>query len=375
MGLLTNLFKNLSFPKISVNEILKTSNMASAYANNNHYKIDKLLRKGKYYYKSIKFKENHDYSLLHQSVCDSNIQVVDLILKQKYGKDKDIVEDIENEIGFAPIHLACIKDDIEMIKDLIQKGNSGIQIKTKTDNLNLMHIAAQFGSLKTLEYLHKYHFSSSIDSVNEEKWSPLHFACFMNKFDICSYLIENDANLYLRNKQFLTPIETCILNDNFELFFALYNFHYDFKKLNSYDNPESAKLIHVASSCKKGTRILDFLLQDPNNLHEICNNTLKSTPLHFACMQDNINAVRSILRRCPNVNMTDYLGNTPLHYAAERGNIQILRMLVEADADALKKNDEGLSSIQIAIHQDNKDVKLFFIGLEKYKFINFKDYL
>ena len=374
MGYLTNIFKNISLPKVSLNEIIKTSNMASAYANDNHARINKLLKRGKYYYKSVKFKENQNYSLLHQSVCDSNLQVVDLILKQSYGKDKDIVEDIDNEIGFAPVHLACVRDDVEMIKDLIEKGNSGIQIKTTNDNLNLMHIAAQFGSLKTLEYLHKNHFSSSIDSLNEEKWSPLHFACFMNKLDISSYLIEHNANLYLRNKQFLTPIEVSILTDNFELFYALFNFHYEIKKLNQYDHPESAKLIHVAASCKKGSRILDFLLEDPNNLHEICNNSLKSTPLHFACMQDNLIAVRSILRKCPNVNMSDYMGNTPLHYAVERGNLQILRLLHEAEADALKKNDEGLSPIQIAVHQDNKEVKLFFLGKGKYKMLNLKEY-
>ena len=373
MGFLTNLFKNINLPKISLNEIVKTSNMASAYANNNNKKIEKLLRRGKYYYKSIKFKENHNYSLLHQSVCDSNLTVVDLILKQHYGKDRDIVEDIENDIGFAPIHLACVKDDVEMVKDLIEKGNSGVQVKTSTDNLNMMHIAAQFGSLKTLEYMHKYHYSSNIDTMNEEKWSPLHFACFMNKFDICSYLIENDANLYLRNKQFLTPIETAILNDNFELFYALFTYHYDIKKLNSFDHPESAKFVHIAASCKKGTRILDFLLDDPNNLHEICNTRIMSTPLHFACMQDNLRGVRSILKRCPNVNMTDYLGNTALHYAAERANLQILRLLYEADSDIMKKNNEGLSPLQIAIHQDNQDVKLFFLGLDKFKVNNFKD--
>lgn len=372
MGYLTNLFQKFKIPNFSLNEVLKTSNMAGAYAANNYKKIEKLLKRGKYYYKSVKFRENHNYSLLHQSVSDSNIQVVDLILKQKYGKDKDIVEDIENDLGFAPIHIACARDDVELVKDLIEKGNSAVQVKTPNDNLNLMHIAAQFGSLKTVEYVNKYHFSN-VDILNEEKWTPLHFACFMNKLDVCSYLIDHGANLYLRNRQYLTPIEVSCLNDNFDLFYALFTHHYDLKLLNSYDNSESAKLIHIAASCKKSTRILDFLLEDPNNLHEICNTTIRSTPLHFACMQDNIIGVRSILRRCPNVNMVDYLGNTPLHYAAEKGNLQILRMLVENGADVIKKNNEGLNPLQIAIHQDNKDVKLFFLGLEQYKIQQFNE--
>jgi ankyrin repeat protein len=94
-------------------------------------------------------------------------------------------------------------------------------------------------------------------------------------------------------------------------------------------------------------------------------------------MQNNINGVRCILRYSPNINMRDYLGNTPLHYATENGNIEILRMLCENGADALKKNNEGLNPIQIAIHQDqdNKDTKLFFFGLEKYRGLQYKDYM
>ena len=73
--------------------------------------------------------------------------------------------------------------------------------------------------------------------------------------------------------------------------------------------------------------------------------------------------------------MTDYLGNTALHYATENGNIEILRTLCDYGADALKKNKEGLNCIQIAIHQNNKEVKLFFLGLERYKYLQSKDFM
>jgi ankyrin repeat protein len=239
MGYLTNLFKNnFNFTKITINQIIKTNNMSNAYQSNNYNKIEKLLKKGKYYYKSIKFKENNDYSLLHQSIVDSNHNVIDIILSQPYTKDKDIIEDIENDLGFAPIHLACIKDDVDLIRDLIAKGKSSIEIKSKTDNLNLLHISAQFGSLKSLEYIYKNFYHKNIDTLTDEKWSPFHFATFMNKFDISSFLLQNGADLYIRNKQYLTPLETAILNDNFELFYALYNFHYNKDTLNSFDHPE-----------------------------------------------------------------------------------------------------------------------------------------
>jgi ankyrin repeat protein len=246
MGYLTNLFKNkFNIPKIPINQIIKTSNVASAYAENNFTKIDKLLKKGKYYYKSIKFKENNEYSFLHQSILDSNRHVVDIILKQSYVKDKDVIEDIDNDLGFAPIHLACAQNDVEIIRDLINIGGSGIDVKTKTDNLSLLHVCAQFGSLKTFEFIYKNYYYKNIDILTEEKWSPFHFATFMNRFDISSLLIDNKADLYLRNKQFLTPLETSILNDNCDLFMILYKFHYDLEKLNSYENPEVKILLLI----------------------------------------------------------------------------------------------------------------------------------
>lgn len=133
--------------------------------------------------------------------------------------------------------------------------------------------------------------------------------------------------------------------------------------------------MHVAASSKKGTRCLDHLLDDTNNLNEICNTHLKATPIHFACIQSNIKSVRSLCRKGANINMTDYLGNTPIMYATENGNLEIIKTLISYDADALKKNQEGLNAIQIAIHQGNRNVKMYYLGLEKYKHLNEQDFI
>jgi ankyrin repeat protein len=89
-------------------------------------------------------------------------------------------------------------------------------------------------------------------------------------------------------------------------------------------------------------------------------------------MQNNLKAVKILCMRGANVNKPDYLGNIPMMYATENGNIPILKVLYENGSDALRNNEEGLNCLSIALNQEQHDneVKLFYLGLEKYRNID-----
>jgi len=450
-----NPFKNI---KNNFLQFFRTSRVVDAYQNTNNTKIDKLITKGKSYYKSVKFPENNNFSLLHQAISDKNIDIIDLILNKKYSSDDDIIHDQDNDLGLAPIHLTCIYNYPDIIEILIKKGNSKIDVLTSTDNLTSLHIAASAGSLKSLAYISDNYYLNNkkkikenktseideslndnendyfnkneekdkkeknsnlnvrtrnafvskhksknisiesekeknsefdnkkidekcpLDIFNAEKWTPLHYACFQNRIDCVSYLLDNGSDLLLQNNQKLSPLAICVLEDNIDLFLALYNFHFKSPQNNlgsdqeyNIEVSEQAKLVHIASISKKGTKCLDYLLGDPNNVNMICSIELNATPLHFACMKDNIKAVKSLLRYNANVNVADYLGNTPLFYATENGNLEILKMLHEYGADGIKKNNNGVNCFQIAMNQDNRDVRLFYLGQNQYRHLSEKD--
>jgi ankyrin repeat protein len=366
MGILTNFYNKLNFKFPNLKEILITNNIANAYLKDNFPKIEKKLKSGKKYYKQIKFIENFNYSLLHQSIVDNKKQLIDIILSQPYSKEADLIDDMDNDLGVAPIHLASLIDNVDTISALINKSNANKYIKTQKDGLSLLHFTAHNGNIKSLDYLYRQYFKGDINILTNENWTPLHYSCFMNRMDCTAYLLDNKADIYIKNKQGLRPIELAILNDNFELFLSLYEYHY-----NEDDNAE-ATLTHIAASSKAGTKCLEYLLENPSNVNVICNSKLKAAPLHFACMKNNYKAVNLLCTRGANVNVTDYLGNIPMMYATENGNIPILRILHEYGSDGLKKNDEGLNAISIALHQEQEtnDVKLFFLGFERYKSID-----
>ena len=214
----------------SFREAITTWNVSNAYSNKNGKKFEKLLKKGKNHYNLIKFRENYGYSLLHQVISDRDREAIDLIISQEYARE--IINDDSNELSVTPLHMASIIDDLETFSLLLDKG-ANVDHVVKNQNLHLLHITAHHGSMKTLDHIYTNFFQNNIDILSSENWTPLHYSCFQNKMDITAYLIERNANLYLRNKQQMTPLDLAILQDNFDLFLALYEDHYDKSMLNN----------------------------------------------------------------------------------------------------------------------------------------------
>jgi len=467
-------------------QFFRTSRIVSAYQDTNNSKIDKLLSKGKSFYKSVKFPENNNFSLMHQAIADRNTQIIELILTKKYADDDDVIYDSDNDLGLAPLHLACIYNYEEILDILLNKGKSRFDVLSSTDDLTALHISASAGSLKCLAYLSENYYLNnpnknileeskeskasskkdkcnkndienmiksdskekilnvelkdessdkitspltrklrssfpskhnsyssissknnhddknfdnkenkylnrnyaynqtekcSLDIFNTEKWTPLHYGCFNNRMDVVSYLLENGCNLILQNNQKLSPLALCVLADHLDLFIALYNHHFKNPENTNFTTEdefgievsEQAQLVHIASISKKGTKCLEYLLGDPNNVNMICSKELNATPLHFACMKSNLQAVKSLLKYNANVNITDYLGNTPLFYATENGDLEILKLLHEYGADGIRKNNNEINCFQIAMNQDNRDVKYFYLGQIQYRHMSEKD--
>jgi ankyrin repeat protein len=56
------------------------------------------------------------------------------------------------------------------------------------------------------------------------------------------------------------------------------------------------------------------------------------------------------------------LSNTPMHFAVAARNLSIVRLLDEYGADATIKNADGICSIDIAMTEELRDIKLHFMA-------------
>ena len=81
--------------------------------------------------------------------------------------------------------------------------------------------------------------------------------------------------------------------------------------------------------------------------------------------------VKLLLKNNASPNTKDNLGNTPMHMAVAQRNVNIVRILDTYNADARVPNMDGVSPIDIAVSEDIRDIKLFFMSQKKYSNINF----
>ena len=72
--------------------------------------------------------------------------------------------------------------------------------------------------------------------------------------------------------------------------------------------------------------------------------------------------VRLLLKNNASPNTADNMGNTPMHMAVAQRNVNIVRLLDTYNADARIQNVDGVSAIDIAITEDIRDIKLYFMS-------------
>jgi ankyrin repeat protein len=54
------------------------------------------------------------------------------------------------------------------------------------------------------------------------------------------------------------------------------------------------------------------------------------TPLHFACIDGNIDIVKVLLENGVDVNLTNASGQTPLHVACSKGHTDVVQLLIDS---------------------------------------------
>ncbi len=79
------------------------------------------------------------------------------------------------------------------------------------------------------------------------------------------------------------------------------------------------------------------------------------TPLHYAATNGHLPVIDLLLENYAYIDAASPNGTTPLMMAAHYGTAAAVRMLLEAGADPLLKNDQGLSAIDFAHRAQRQD--------------------
>ena len=336
--------------------------------------------------------------LIANERCDPNIQSstsrnTPLHIAAKYGQDDIIVQllsykecnsNAQNSEWDTPLHVACCKKSLNIIKSLLQikcdtiipnkKGETAQTIPLNDDGDYLLHIACQWGNADIVRYLiTNERCDPSVQSSTSQN-TPLHIAAkYGRKNTIVQLLSYKRCEPNAQNKEGDTPLH----------FAAKYGQDGTIVQLLSYkrckpnaQNKEGDTPLHFAAKYGQDVTIVQLLSYkecDPNP-----QNREGDAPLHFAVRHNETVAISKLLdHHQSNSNAQNKEGNTPLHIACCLRLLRIIILLLERrcstnipnkkgeTAQDIPLNDDGDSLLHLACQWGNVDIVRYLITDER----------
>lgn len=206
--------------------------------------------------------------------------------------------DERKQDGFSALHIACLNNHFETVKVLIENGNLNINIKNDAEQTPL-HLAIDRLNFDIIKFLCTYKYPTdqkircNINSQNKDGDTPLH--CLLKNFSfsqlikkesaiqlkekylsIACFLIENGADIFLKNNYDQIPFDFCY---DFELVKFLFDFtnglNQRFEKFFISENSIGHRIVKFSNEdydicifCLKKRR--DILLKPCNHIL-VCN--------------------------------------------------------------------------------------------------------
>ena len=199
-----------------------------------------------------------------------------------------------NSNGRAPLHWACVLNDLDMVK-LLSEFKADMTIKDKHGNTPLT-LADKQG---TNSVVHALLSQYPVDTKDLNGYTALHNSCEKGRVDLVRALVKHKANVNARTDSGDTPLTLAARN--------------------KHDN-----VVHVLLSVTQC--LVDAKGQDGY------------TALHFSCVYDHVDIVRTLVKHKANVNARTDSGETPLTLAARSKHDNVVHALSDYNCEIYAKD-------------------------------------
>ena len=348
-------------------------------------------------------------TILHSACAKGNTAMVELLVKN----GADVLR--LNRCGDAPIHIACIHSQLDILKVLCSYKRCDInQLNSKGDTA--LHIVCRMRTGSELQFLEvltstpginptlvNHEGNAPCDAVGNDGNTLLHIACAKGNSEIVVLLVKNGADVLKRNRHGDAPIHIVCKHSRLAILKILLGC----KACDpNQQNFKGDTVFHIV--CQMGTgREVEFLevLTSTPGINPTLLNHKGIAPIHTACMKSRLESLKVLLSsencdpnqqntrgdtalhivcRMRTANMLQFLelltstpginptlandkgispfevhvndGNTLLHNACAEGNATIVEILVKNGADVLKPNRYGDTPIHIACKHARLDI-------------------
>ncbi|WP_252180402.1 ankyrin repeat domain-containing protein [Endozoicomonas sp. 4G] len=274
------------------------------------------------------------YTPLHIAALYGHKEIAALLLSPANREDKTVS-------GNTPLHLAALFNRETMIAFLLDHScrpdattHSGITVldvasamgsrntlerifeslkQSKGDGspihngVTAMHLAAKYGNIEAIRFLNQVAgISLEIETARGE--TPLHSATHSGQVETVKWLKITGVNLAPANKKGVTP-----------LFMAA-----------AINSPELIELLGQEGKPEHLTEIIGltaerFGVASFSSIDE----PLSLTPLHFAALKGNLEAVQALVMKCGAKLDTRSSGLTALDFASQGGHLKVVQWLID----------------------------------------------
>jgi ankyrin repeat protein len=247
----------------------------------------------------------------------------------------------------TPLHATLFEEGhIEVAKLLIERGADVNALDE--EKWTPLHFASRFGHLDVAKWLLAH--GASVNSQKKDGWTPLHSAAYRGHFQIARILLDHKARVNIRDNDGRTPLhrafESPESTGQSEVVRLLLDHNAD---LHVGDNSGNSPLHFAAFHWRGSPEVARILLEC--NAEVNSRNHDGSSPLLLA---SNSDVARLLLA---DVHVDDNKGNTPLQYAARRGHLEVARKLLEFnDAEVNSRNHHGSTPLLIASEYGHTEV-------------------
>jgi len=260
------------------------------------------------------------------------------------------LDDICDE-GKTPLGLATSEGNIAFVRLFLFYGaKPTIYDANKQTPLHLAVDIASHGfdptmvQIATLLLLN----GANVNGVQEvQNWSPLDAAVSYGSNEIIQILIQNGADMNLRNEENMTALLWAVRNGRGEAVGLLLE---KGAHLHAKDNDDKTAL-HLAAEMGHGN-VLELLLAKGLGLHLA--DKIDKTALHWAAEGGHAACVELLITNGADVRSGDIDDKTALHWAAGQGHKAAVSALIAGGSDIDSKDRDGKTAMHWAAENGHK---------------------
>ncbi|XP_006120377.2 ankyrin repeat domain-containing protein 16 isoform X2 [Pelodiscus sinensis] len=279
---------------------------------------------------------NNDYKRpLHEAASMGHRDCVLYLL------DKGARIDCLKKADWTPLMMACTRKNVEVIKELIQRGANPL-LRNK-DGWNSFHIASREGDPQIIQYLLTMS-PSSWKTESKIKRTPLHTAAMHGCFDVVKALLERcQYEPDSRDKCGVTPFMDAVQNGHIDIARLLLEKH---KACCTAVDAVGAQPLHRAAVTAQDAAIRFLVCDLGVDVNERATPT-QLTALHYAAKEGHTRTIQTLLSLGADLQATEGRSRSALHMACAGQHAACVGILLQAGLQD-SPDDTGTFARQLA---------------------------